>query len=697
MDYRVIKEGDLFFLTDVHGDVTGNDEAGHGLYTQDTRFLSRMEMLIDGEKPTLLASEGTKGYFASIRSMKVSKDEGAIEMLRERYIQGGILHERVSLTNFFPGEVRFDFAAAFDADFQDMFIVRKYRTGDVGEIVDRDIGPSGMSIRYRGKDEIERETQVAWDCAEAAQAGPDGCFHFAVSLAPKETKRICFTVTPVIAGKVPEARSFEDGLALLEQSYDSWRAETTGVASDVPAFDEIYRRGVTDVRMLMTDIGYGDVPVAGLPWFAVPFGRDSLITSLFMLPLNAGKVRGTLRTLAATQGEKTDPWRDERPGKIMHEIRFGELVQTGQSPFGPYYGTVDATPLFLVVLGEYVRWTGDAALAEELKPNVLRALAWIDENAGGTEGGFLSYRQEAEKGFPNQGWKDSSNSIVHETGEYASSPIALSEVQGYAYQAKKTLAPIFRLLGDVELADRLEQEAAALQARFEEAYWMEDERFYAIALDEDARQVRSVSSNPGHLLMSGLPERSRAESVARRLVSEDMFNGYGVRTMSTQATGYYPMSYHNGSVWPHDNGMILLGLGKLGLKQEAGRVITGLLDASSHFEYRRLPELFCGYGSSESDGPVPYPTTCSPQAWAAATSFAFVQAMLGIDPNVPERKIALNPFLPEGFGELTVSRLPVGQGHLTVKLVRTPGQDDYGKVRIEVVDNTTGCELQIQE
>ncbi|WP_027091589.1 amylo-alpha-1,6-glucosidase [Cohnella thermotolerans] len=699
MDYRVIKEGDLFFLTDLHGDVTGNDEAGHGLYAQDTRYLSRMELRIDGEKPSLLGSDGSKSYFASIRSMKASKDEGAIEMLRERFIYGGILYERVSLTNYFPRSVRFDFAAAFNADFQDMFIVRKYRTGDVGAIVGRDIGPKGMSIRYSGKDGIERETRIAWDWPEAAKAGADGCFHFAVSLEPKQSQQICFTITPVIGGKVPEARSFDEGLALLEQSYDRWRKETAEVASDVPAFDQLYRRGVQDLRMLMTDVGFGDVPVAGLPWFAVPFGRDSLITSLFMLPLNAGKARGTLRTLAAYQGEKADAWRDERPGKIMHEIRFGELVNTNQSPFGPYYGSVDATPLFLLLLGEYVLWTGDAALAEELKPNVLRALEWMDENAGGSEGGFLTYRQEAEKGFPNQGWKDSANSIVHESGEYAASPIALSEVQGYVYQAKRSLAPIYRQLGDAELADRLEREAEALRVRFETAFWMEDEGFYAIALDQEERQVRSVASNPGHLLMSGLPSRDRAENVARRLVSADMFNGYGVRTMSTEAAGYYPMSYHNGSVWPHDNGMILLGLGKLGMKEEAGRIMNGLLAASAHFEYQRLPELFCGYGLAESAVPVPYPTTCSPQAWASAVPFVFVQAMLGIVPNVPERTIALHPFLPDGFGELTVRGVSVGGGRLSVKLIRTPATEagSGGNVRVDILENTTGCELSIKE
>lgn len=691
MDYRVIKEGELFFLTDLNGDIAGNDDAGHGLYTKDTRFLSRMELYVDGEKPALLASDADKSHFVSIRLMKVRKDEGAIEIVRERYIYDGILYERVSLTNFFPQSAKFDLSAGFDADFQDMFIVRKYRSGVVGEIVGRDNGPLGMSIRYKGKDDIPRETHIAWD-GQNAKAGPDGLIHFTVDLKPKETKRICFTVTPVLNGRKSEALPFEDGLRLLEQSYELWDRDTTSVTSNMASFNELYRRGVQDLRMLMTDVGYGDIPVAGLPWFAVPFGRDSLITSMFMLPLNPDIVKGTLRTLAAYQGTKIDVWRDEEPGKIMHEIRFGELVSTNQSPFSPYYGTVDSTPLFLAVIGEYVRWTGDLALVEELKPNMIRALSWIDRYAEGAEAGFLTYRQEAEKGFPNQGWKDSSNSIVHETGEYAASPIALSEVQGYVYQAKKSLSAIFAKMGDNELADSLEKEASALRAKFEEAFWMEDERFYAVALDKDRRQVRSVTSNPGHLLMTGLPDASRAELVAQRLTEKDMFNGYGIRTMSTEATGYYPMSYHNGSVWPHDNAMILLGFSRLGMKREAGRLISGLLEASRSFEYQRLPELFCGYGD-ELGSPVSYPTTCSPQAWAAAVSIVFVQAMLGIHPDVPERKIVLQPLLPEGFNELAVTHMSIGNGFLSLKLNRTPESGDT--VRVEVIENTTGCELII--
>ncbi|MBP1154125.1 MULTISPECIES: amylo-alpha-1,6-glucosidase [unclassified Paenibacillus] len=689
MEYRVVKEGDLFFLTDKNGDITENNENGYGLYTKDTRFLSRMEVFLDGEKPSLLSSSADRSYFASIRLMKDKKDEGSIEIHRERFIYDGVLYERMSLTNFFPKTTAFDFSAAFDADFQDMFIVRKYRTGEVGEIVGRDVGERNMSIRYQGADDILRETRILWDQNEN-QVDADGNVRFSLSLESKATKQICFFIMPVMGEQQsPELLSFEEGLKRLDASYNTWNQETSRVTTNVDVFNGLYRRGVQDLRMLMTDVGYGEMPVAGLPWFAVPFGRDSLITSLFMLPLNPEKVKGTLRTLAAYQGTKVDAWRDEQPGKIMHEIRFGELVNTGQSPFGPYYGSVDATPLFLVLLGEYIRWTGDLSFVQELKSNVERALDWIDRGmeAGA---GFLTYHQEAEKGFPNQGWKDSSNSIVHASGEYARSPIALSEVQGYVYQAKKSLAPIFERMGEQELAEKLEKEAEAFRTRFEQTFWMEHEQFYAIALDEDQQKVQSVTSNPGHLLMTGLPDSSRADLTAERLVAEDMFNGYGIRTMSTEATGYYPMSYHNGSVWPHDNGMILLGLSRSGYKKEAGKVISGLLEASRHFEYQRLPELFCGH-DSEAGYPVPYPTTCSPQAWAAGTSIVFLQAMLGINPNALTKEIRIDPFLPESFEELVAEHIHIGTGHLSLKVTR--GSLDEDSVQVEILENTTGFEL----
>ncbi|PLS10373.1 amylo-alpha-1,6-glucosidase [Neobacillus cucumis] len=684
MDYQVIKEGDLFILTDQNGDITANDENGHGLYTKDTRFLNRMEIFIDGEKPSRLSSTASKSYVASFRLIKEEKDKGAIEILRDRIIYDGVLYEKISFTNFFPSRASFDFSAAFDSDFQDMFIVRKYRTGEVGAIVGRKAGENFVSIQYQGADHVIRETAIIWDSKEA-KIDSKGNIQLSIALEPQEMKSVYFYIVPSIDGQKGTVLSFDQAYRQLENSYEKWYQETTKAVTDSPVFNELYQRGSQDLRMLMVDVGYGETPVAGLPWFAVPFGRDSLITSLFMLPLNPGKVKGTLRTLAAYQGLKADTWRDEQPGKIMHEIRFGELVTTNQSPFSPYYGTVDSTPLFLVLMAEYYRWTGDLSLVEELRPNILKALAWIDDAIKQRGSDFLTYHQEAEKGFPNQGWKDSSNSVVHESGEYGVSPIALAEVQGYVYQAKKGLAPIFHLLGDEKKAAQLETEAETLKAAFENSFWMENEQYYGIALDRSQQLVKSVTSNPGHLLFSELPNAERQNQIAKRLLADDLFSGYGIRTMSTNAAGYYPMSYHNGSVWPHDNAMILLGLSRLGYKEESGTIISSLLEASKSFEYQRLPELFCGYGSNIGYA-VPYPSTCSPQAWAAGTVCVLLQAMLGITPDALKKKITINPVLPKEINELTAEGLRIGSGAISVKIVRRNEND----LNVDIIENTTG-------
>jgi glycogen debranching enzyme len=691
MDYSVIKEGDLFFLTEKNGDITSNLDKGFGLYTKDTRFLSGLEVLVDGEKPELLTSQADKSYLASIHLMKNVKDTGAIEVERKRFIYNGVLYEKIILINYFLEKRNAELSVSFDGDFQDMFIVRQYREGKVGKKMAPIVGEKEYTIRYQGADQILRETLIKWNRSEQ-KIDENGTVSFSIEMQTKERQEILLTIAPLINGEGGEPLSYDDAFERLEESYQQWKSETTAVKSDQPLFDSLYERGVQDIKMLMTDVGFGDVPVAGLPWFAVPFGRDSLITSLFMLSLNPYKVKGTLRTLAHFQGTKVDKWRDEQPGKIMHEIRFGELVTTEQSPFSPYFGTIDATPLFLVLISEYYHWTGDLDFVKELLPNIQRALEWIEE-FGEEETGFMSYHQEAEKGFPNQGWKDSSNSLVHENGEYAKSPIALSEVQGYVYQAKKTLAPILQLLGETELASKLEDDAAWLKENFEQSFWMEDEQFYAIALDKDKDQVKSVTSNPGHLLFSMLPEKERAEKVADRLIQDDMFNGYGIRTMSVDAAGYYPMSYHNGSVWPHDNGMILLGLSKLGYKRQSEKVISGLLEASKSFEYQRLPELFCGH-SAEAGYPVPYPTTCSPQAWSAATSFAFLQSILGVHPNAITKEIHLNPFFTEGMNSLTVDKLFVGSGVLSLQLERNA---HTGEINVVVAENTTGYELVVKK
>lgn len=698
LNQRVIKENDLFLLTDMSGDITQESPEGCGLYTQDTRFLSRFELRINDMKPVLLESSAEAGCQAVFRLTNPHMERDgrlvlwreSVEIERHRFIRDGILYEAIAYTNFYPKPVEFETSLAFGADFADMFVVRGFKDGRLGTAAGIEAEADRLVIRYAGADELMRETRIMWN-GSADRVTPDGTVTFTLRLMPRERRTIELTVVPVVGSQAPQVKPRAEALQQLEASYRAWNVESTSVSSDLPIYDKLYRRGMQDLRMLLTDLGHGPFPVAGLPWFAVPFGRDSLIAALQLLPVNPAVALGTLRTMAAYQGSKVDPWRDETPGKIMHEIRYGELANTNQIPFNPYYGSVDSTPLFLVLAVEYCRWTGDLDAIRELMPSLERALEWIDRSGDLDGDGFVEYHSVSSDGIANQGWKDSGDSIVHASGDYAESPIALAEVQGYVYHAKTGMAEIFRKLGRTGDAEALERDAAELKSRFEQAFWMDGESYYAIALDRDKRQVQSVTSNPGHLLMTGLPDTARAESVARRLTAEDMFSGYGIRTMSNRSAGFNPMSYHNGSVWPHDNSLCLIGLGRMGFTEQALQVIRGLMRAAEHFEYARLPELFCGYPDSLGR-PVPYPVACSPQAWAAGTPLVFLQVFLGLDPDAPEGIIRLRPALPDGMNRLSVRQLRIGAGTLSLTITRRDGD---AVPEVEVEHNSTGCELRV--
>jgi len=699
MDYRVIKENDLFLLTDLSGDVTASGK-GHGLYTKDTRFLSRLELKVNGEKPDPLVSEADENYAMSIiLTNRASERDGvmllwpqALELKRTRFIHRGVLYETIIVTNMHPQPSTFELSIALDADFRDMFIIRGFQNGKVGVRCGMNRLEQGLELAYQGVDGLSRKLVIEWASqpTEVREDGSGAEFIYRLSLAAGEASCIELFLTPVIGGQKAARHETQAALQELKSSYARWEQESTSVESDLPLFNRLYKRGLQDIRVLLTDLGFGSFPVAGLPWFAVPFGRDSLIAALQMLPVNPEVARGTIRTMAHYQGTRVDPWLDEQPGKIMHELREGELANSGQIPFTPYYGSIDATPLFLVLLAEYVKWSDDCAIIDEMVPHIRRALEWIDRYGDRTGSGFVAYCSESSKGISNQGWKDSGNSVVHRSGDFAEPPIALVEVQGYVYQAKTSLAMIFRKLGSGDWtawAEQLEAEAEELRQRFERSYWLEQERYYALALDKDGQPVETVTSNPGHVLMSGMIDGERAEAVARRLVSPALFSGYGIRTMAEGEKAYNPMSYHNGSIWPHDNALCLMGLNALGYHEEAKIVIEGLLKASEWFENYRLPELFCGH-SAERGKPVRYPVACSPQAWAAATPLVFVPAMMGLRFDYPSRRLALHPTLPEGMNELTVRRMRLGKGTLDVRVVRQNGSFEY-----EVLSNTTGWSI----
>jgi len=702
MDYRVIKENDLFLLTDFSGDIAENNTQGLGLYTRDTRFLSRMELRLNGDKPIVLSSEAGQNYYAQTILTNRHMEEGgmlnlwreSIELERSRFIYKDVLYESIRATNFNPHDESIRLSVHFDADYHDMFIVRGYAGATGGKKHEIVAHESGYIFGYTGADQVHRQTKVNWS-KTASKVEDEGVVHFDITLSAREAYTLDFVIKPVIDGIEPKSFDKEYALEQLRASYADWENGSTAIKSDMPLFDKLYEQGLKDIRVLMTNLGFGDFPVAGVPWFAVPFGRDSLIAALQLLPVHPEVARGTLFTMAQYQGAEINAWRDEEPGKIMHELRGGELANTNEIPFTPYYGTIDATPLFLVLLGEYVQWTDDRELLMMLLPHIDRALQWIDQYGDIDGDGFVEYDQKSSKGLSNQGWKDSGNSIVHRNGEFAKAPIALVEVQGYVYQAKTTIAKLFHAVHALDSrlkpwAIKLEEEAEHLRKRFEHNFWLEDEQYYAIALDHGHRQVRSVTSNPGHVLMSGMMSPERAEAVADKLLSPELFSGYGIRTMATSESGYNPMSYHNGSIWPHDNSLCLIGLSKLGYHEHACRLLDGLLKSATYFEDCRLPELFCGYAESRGR-PVPYPVACAPQAWAAGTAFVMLEAMLGIRLDASRRIVRIRPTLPSDMNELHVRRLKVGQGQLELVVRRL--QDRYA---VDVIDNTTGWQTWIE-
>ncbi|MED4082005.1 amylo-alpha-1,6-glucosidase [Halalkalibacterium halodurans] len=694
MDYRVIKENDVFLLTDEKGNIPENHSYGAGLYTKDTRFLSKLDLRINGEEPILLNSEAQNAYMASIllTNPHMEKDgdlilwRESVELERKRFIANDVVYEKIRAKNYFPKPVTFTVNLHFDCDFQDMFVVRGFQHGDVGKRTGQSVTDNEMRFHYEGADEIQRTTLISWD-QTAQTVSDEGYLDFTCTLGHEESQEIVLTIAPILNGEEPTILPFDVALEQVKESYRAWNEGVTKVKTDHPRLQRLLDQGITDLRVLLTDLGYGSFPVAGLPWFAVPFGRDSLIAALQMLPFQPEVAKGTIRTMAAYQGTKRDPWRDEEPGKIMHELRSGELANTKQVPFSPYYGTIDATPLYLMLIVEYVKWTGDTTLLEELDSSIEAALRWIDKFGDRDGDGFVEYYQEAAKGIANQGWKDSGDSIVHRNGDYAKTPIALAEVQGYVYQAKTGLAELYEGLNRIDLARKLSEEAQQLSERFEQAFWMEDVGFYAIALDQEKKQVGTITSNPGHLLFSNMLSKERAKQVSDQLVSNKLFSGYGIRTMAEGEAGYNPMSYHDGSVWPHDNSIILLGMGRLGHHEQANRVINGLIDSASSFEYDRLPELFCGYEKGERA--VKYPVACSPQAWAAGTPLVFIQTILGLEPNVPKGKIFFSPSLPDGMKELTVENMKVGKGTISLTL-KKKGQ----QTQLDVMSNTTGLDVQ---
>jgi glycogen debranching enzyme len=675
-----VKEGDVFLYSDREGNLDHGGMYGLGLYARDTRFLSHFRMTVGGRDPVLLSSSAERGYMGHVdltnpdlyEGDRVAVPQQTLNIRRVRVIDGR-LFERVRVKNYNPFAVAVDVAFTFGSDFADIFEVRGMLTPEHPRIEPPLLETDRVVLAMVGRDGVRRETRISFGSKPDDLRAEDGLVHatFRLSLGPYQTKLVSLTVDPVTGEERPPEVEFDVAVHRLRRSYEEWERDCTRLVTDNELFNELLDRSLRDLRALATRTDGGEIIQAGIPWYATVFGRDSLITSHQLLSINPRPARETLRFLARYQGTEVDDWRDEQPGKILHEVRRGELAGAGIVPHTPYYGSVDATPWFLIVFAQHLRWTGDRAFAEELLPAAEAALRWIDTYGDLDGDGFVEYLCRSPGGMRNQGWKDSNDAVVHADGRLAEPPIALAEVQGYVYLAKERMADVYEALGQREHARELLAQAEELRRRFNGAFWMEDERYFAMALDADKRQVRTVTSNPGHGLYCGIVDEDKAVALAKRLLAPDMFSGWGVRTMSKSAVAYNPMSYHNGSVWPHDNALIAAGLKRYGFVRATNRVATALFDAAITADYMRLPELFCGFTRRTPNRPVSYPIACSPQAWAAGSPFLMLQAMLGISAQANRNLLTVNkPQLPTWLNTVEVRDLAVGTSRISLLFQR---------------------------
>ncbi len=698
---RTLKHGDAFIVLDSYGDIGASAGGQDGLFHCDTRFLSYLEIVIDGLQPLLLGSnvrddnslltvELTNPDIFADGELVLPKD--TVHITRNIFLWRNIAYQRVTLKNYGETPVTLRATAYFGNDFADIFEVRGMRRAKRG-VVNRRVGGSDTVVMtYIGLDKMSRRTTMMFDPAPTEISTNSASYQ--ISLQPDEEKAFFLTAgCDQLAEEKPQP--FISGFLATRRELRAPARAATNVETSNVLFNEIVNRSMADMSMLLTDTAEGQYPYAGIPWFSTTFGRDGLITALQLLWCSPTIAKGVLRRLARYQATENDPASDAQPGKILHEMRGGEMAALGEVPFARYYGSVDSTPLFLVLLGRYVERTGDMDTLRDLWPAAEAALKWMD-GAGDPDGdGFLEYQRATEEGLANQCWKDSHDSIFHSDGRLAHGPLAVCEVQGYLYEAKRRAARCARLLGHHDRSHQLNAEADNLSARFDEAFWLPELNTFALALDGDKQPCRVRSSNVGHLLFSGIVRPERAAILASELLRPRFFSGWGVRTIPNDESRYNPMSYHNGSIWPHDNAVIALGLSRYGYREEVNRIFKGLIEAASYMELRRLPELFCGFQRAKGRGPTLYPVACAPQAWASGTPFALLEAGLGFEFDPTAREIRMrNPHLPDFLDEVMIRDLRL-RGSSVDFVVRRHGNDvsvrplrGAGDLRVAVVFGT---------
>jgi glycogen debranching enzyme len=680
---KVLNHNDSFAIFDRWGDIHPHSKKAQGIFHQGTRFINRLELKLNRKKPVLLSSsikEDNNILSVDLTNSELSGCnilENTLHISRSQFIRNGVYYEEIFLNNYSDKICEIELSLFFGADFKDLFEIRGVERNIQTNRPRMLANGNKLLFDYEGLDKIHRRTEIVFSGKEEFSVHGSAVF-FPIVLTPHQKQKINYSII---------SRTEEDFLSIEKNSgfVTDFNQAKTIMRNELNEIQQLFadiftsnehfthwvNRSKADLISLLTPTPYGLYPYAGVPWYNTAFGRDGIITAIEVLSVAPAVARDVLLFLAAMQAKENIPSKDAEPGKILHETRSGEMANTGEIPFKEYYGTIDATPLFIMLAGMYYKHTADIKTIKKIWPNIKHSLAWIDQYGDIDGDGFVEYKHKAENGLTNQGWKDSHDSIMYSNGELCEPPIALCEVQAYVYGAKRQASFLAAVLGEKDYARQLENEAEELKLKFNEVFWDEESGCFALALDKGKRPCRVVSSNPGHCLFTGIADEKHASVLAKTLTGKDMLSGWGIRTLSMKEIRYNPISYHNGSIWPHDNALIAFGLANYGFQKEALQILSALFDASLFIEMQRLPELYCGFEKRSGEGPTAYPVACSPQAWSVAAVFLLLQACLGIEINAMEKTIVCNkPILPGFLQKICIANLKIGNDSCDFELYK---------------------------
>jgi glycogen debranching enzyme len=690
----VLLNGDTFALFDRYGDFQPIGSSEFGLFHCDTRYLSTFELRMNGQRPLLLSSSirDDNALFAvdltnpEMRCRDRLIRRGTVHINRSKFLQQGCCFERIQVENYGTETIELTLRIQFGADFADIFEVRGESRIRRGRLLEPVLLENGIQLAYAGLDKVTRTTTLRVSGSAAKCAAGEICSKF--RLEPRGVSDLSINAECSDSTEAPRRLRPDVARKEMEERTSIEASDWCDIYTDSEQFNGWVNRSKADLLMLTNETGQGLYPYAGVPWYSTVFGRDGIITAFQMLWMKPRIARGVLRFLAQTQATEEDAQSEAQPGKIVHEIRKSEMARLGEVPFRRYYGTVDATPLFLFLAAAYLDRTNDQTLIQQLWPHLEMALTWIDRYGDSDGDGFVEYSTES-RGLAQQGWKDSFDSVFHADGTLAKGPIALCEVQGYVFAAKKGMAMVARRLGKPEVSERLAREADQLRANFQHVFWCDAIGMYALALDGQKRPCEVRSSNSGQCLFSGVCDNESKNRIIEELGKPAFFSGWGIRTIASSEKNFNPMSYHNGSIWPHDNSLVAWGLAQDRNKALARRILSGLLDAAIVFELHRLPELFCGFPRQPRKAPTLYPVACSPQAWAAGSVFLLLQSCLGLQISAEDSRITFHyPTLPEAIGQVCLNNLTVGDGSADLVLAR-----DHEAVSVGITKRTGNIEV----